>query len=94
MYLTEPYTDDDVSSIWGALEDLTRRDVDLIVLNSAPPGIAWASMQGDILVNKNPRLRLDLMLEKSAEAEDFRDFINDLLRKRRRRRESHATAEP
>jgi len=85
VYLSEPYSDEDVSSIWGALEDLTRRDVDLIILNSAPPGIAWTSMQGRNLVNKNERLRLKLMLEKSSEAEDFRELVMDLLRKRRRR---------
>ena len=85
VYLSEPYSDEDVSSIWGELEDLTHRDVDLIVLNTAPPGIAWTSMQGKTLVNRNARLRLDLMLEKSAEAEDFRELVIDLLKNRRAR---------
>jgi len=94
VYLSEPYSDEDVSSIWGKIEDLTHRDVDLIVLNSAPPGIAWTSMQGKTLVNRNPQLRLDLMLEKSAEAEDFRELLIDLLKKRRAQRgDEHANPE-
>lgn len=89
VYLSEPYSEQDVSDLWGKLEDLTHRDVDLIVLNTAAPGIAWTSMQGKTLVDKNPRRHLELMLEKSGEAEDFREFIVDLLKTRRRGRDEH-----
>jgi predicted nucleotidyltransferase len=92
VYLAPGYSDEDISSIWGRLEDVTHRDVDLIVLNSAPPGISWAGMKGQVLVDKNPRLHLELMLEKSAEAEDFRNFVMDLLRLRERWRDWNASS--
>lgn len=86
VHLAVPYSQEDISSIWSRLEDITHRDVDLIVLNTAPPGIAWAAMKGTLLVDKNPRLRIELMLEKSREAEDFREFVASLLEERRSRR--------
>lgn len=85
VYLTPPYTSGEVTSIWNHLEERLHRDVDLIVLNEAPAGIAWTAMKGKIVVNKNPRLRLELMLEKSREAEDFRQFQLDFWTLRRRR---------
>lgn len=85
VYLAASYSRQDISSIWNRLEDITHRDIDLVVLNDAPPGIAWAAMKGKVIVDKNPRLRLELMLQKSGEAEDFREFQMDFLRERRRR---------
>ncbi|NPV80533.1 MAG: nucleotidyltransferase domain-containing protein [Firmicutes bacterium] len=84
VYLASPYLDQDVADIWNHLEDISHRDVDLIVLNDAPPGISWTAMRGRILVDKNPKLRLELMLAKSREAEDFREFQMDFLRERSR----------
>lgn len=89
VYLAPPYTLDDVTSIWNYLEDSSHRTVDLIVLNEAPAGVAWAAMKGKVLVDKNPRLRLELMLEKSREAEDFRQFQLDFWRLRQRRGRVH-----
>ncbi len=83
VYLAKPYNDKDIHSIWNALEDAIGKDVDLIILNTAPPGIAWTSMQGEILVNKSPRLHLELMLEKSRESEDFRGFVISMLEERK-----------
>ena len=85
VHLSPSYSEEDVSSIWARLEDITHRDVDLIVLNTAPPGIAWTSMKGKVLVDKDPKLHVELMLEKSREAEDFREFVASLLDERRRR---------
>lgn len=84
VYLEPPSGDEDVTTIWNELEDITRQDVDLVVLNHAPPGVAWAAMKGQVLVDKRPRLRLELMLEVSREAEDFREFQIDFWRQRRR----------
>jgi hypothetical protein len=36
-------------------------------------------MQGQVLVDKDPGFHLELMLEEWAEAEDFREFVLDLL---------------
>ncbi len=92
VYLTPGYSEQDISSIWSRLEDLTHRDVDLVVLNSAPAGIAWAAMKGRVLVDKDPKLHLELMLERSAEAEDFREFVMDLLTLRARWRDENAAS--
>lgn len=85
VYLASPYSSHDVTDIWNHLEDLAHRDVDLVVLNDAPPGISWAAMKGEILVDKDPKLRLELMLERSGEAEDFREFQMGFWRERARR---------
>jgi len=82
VYLETPYDLSDVRQLWNELEDLTHRDVDLVVLNDASPGIAWAAMKGRILVNKAPRLAIELMLDKSREAEDFRELQLELIRDR------------
>ncbi|HHV54922.1 MAG TPA: nucleotidyltransferase domain-containing protein [Firmicutes bacterium] len=84
VYLETPYDSSEVRRLWNGLEDLTGRDVDLVVLNDAPPGIAWAAIKGRILVNKAPKLAIELMLEKSREAEDFREFQLDLIKDRSR----------
>lgn len=86
VYLTSPYSANDVSEIWSRLEDITHRDVDLLVLNTAPPIISWTAMKGKVLVDKDPKLHLELMLERSREAEDFREFLMDFWHERRRRR--------
>lgn len=86
VYLSPPYSAEEVTDIWNHLEDIIQRDVDLLVLNDAPPGISWTAMKGKLLVNKHPRLHLELMLERSREAEDFRDFLADFWRERSHRR--------
>jgi hypothetical protein len=88
VYLREPYTPDDVRKIWNGIEDLIRRDVDLVVLNDAPSGIAWTAFRGKVLVKKDARLYLEKMLEYSREAEDFRRMVLEIieLRGRLRRR--------
>lgn len=77
VHLDTAYGDADLTTIWDKLEDITHKDVDLVVLNHAPPGVAWAAMKGKLLVEKKPRLRLELMLEVSREAEDSREFQLD-----------------
>jgi len=86
VYLTPPYSTNDVSEIWSRLEDITHRDVDLLVLNTAPPIISWTAMKGKVLVDKDPKLHLELTLERSREAEDFHEFLMDFWHERRRRR--------
>lgn len=85
VYFAAPYSEHDVKTLWSGIEDIVHRDVDLIVLNSAPPGISWTAMKGKVLVDKDPRLHVELMLDKSREAEDFREFIVAILNDRRRR---------
>ena len=42
-------------------------------------------MKGKVLVDKDPKLHLELMLEKSREAEDFHECLMDFWHERRRR---------
>lgn len=75
VYLRPSFTQADVDDIWAELERMTGKDVDLVVLNDAPPGIAWAAMGGKLVVNKDARLCLEEMLRASREAEDFHTFV-------------------
>ena len=85
VYLTSPHSANDVSEIRSRLEDITHRDVDLLVLNTAPPIISWTAMKGKVLVDKDPKPHLELMLERSREAKDFHEFLMDFWHERRRR---------
>lgn len=77
VYLRPPFHAKEVTAIWNQLEDITRQDVDLVVLNDAPPGISWTAFRGRLLVNKDPRRYLEEMLRLSREAEEFREFLLD-----------------
>lgn len=86
VYLRAPYAAEDVRALWNGIEDLVRRDVDLIVLNEAAPGTAWTAFQGRVLVKKDNGLFIQKMLEFSREAEDLRQTILELADLRRKRR--------
>lgn len=86
VYLGRSFTQADVAAIRTDLERITGKDVDLVLLNDAPPGIAWAAMGGKLLVNKDPRFYLEEMLRVSREAEDFHAFVLDFWDLRRQYR--------
>lgn len=86
VHLEPSFTQADVAAIWADLERITGKDVDLVVLNDAPPGLAWAAMGGKLLVNKDRRLCLEEMLRVSREAEDFHTFVMDFWELRRQYR--------
>lgn len=71
----------------GRLEEIVGAEVDLVSLNTAAPAIASEALRGRKLVIKNERLYLDLLCEKTREAEDLREWTFDLLRLRRQFRE-------
>ena len=86
LYLREPYTAEEVRELWNGLEDICRREVDLVILNEAAPGIAWSACQGDLLVKKDGRLFLQKILDFSREAEDLRQTVFELIALRQRLR--------
>lgn len=88
VYLEKGYEYQDVLRLWGELEDLTGRDIDLVVLDHAAPGVAWTAIRGIPLVIRDYRLYLNYMLDVSREAEDFQGFVRELWEMRRRRRRS------
>lgn len=91
VYLDLPPQEDalyqEITRLLRRLETLLEADVDLIILNTAAPAIAAEALQGKKLVMKDERLYLDLLCEKTREAEDLREWTFDLLRLRRRFRE-------
>ncbi|MBI1987422.1 MAG: nucleotidyltransferase domain-containing protein [Nitrospinae bacterium] len=84
IWLKDFQNQQEINRLWGELEDLLRKEVDLVLLNRASPTIAWAALRGYPLLIRDHRLYLNLLLEVSREAEDFQDFVIDLWRWRRR----------
>ena len=66
--------------IWLDVEKLLKRNVDLIVLNRARSSIASSAISGIPIVIKDRGLYLDFMLRVTAEAEDFRETVEDYWR--------------
>lgn len=77
-----------VDSLWQELEILLHRNVDLIVLNTARPAIAWAAMRGMPLIIRNHEFFIQQMLKISDEAEFIQDFSLDLFHRRQKIREA------
>ncbi|MGB9613323.1 MAG: type VII toxin-antitoxin system MntA family adenylyltransferase antitoxin [Candidatus Margulisiibacteriota bacterium] len=90
VWFAVDYTLDDVNRLQMEIEQLLHRNVDLIVLNSARPTIAWEAIRGKPLLIRSYRLYLRKLLEFSTEAEDFTNFILDLWSWRRRLRGAFA----
>lgn len=90
VWLAEGTLDKDVQLLWDRLEDVVKRPVDLVILNTAAPSLAWAAFRGRPLVVRDRRLFLSLMLRISTEAEDFHEFIEDCWRWRERVRISRS----
>jgi len=78
VYLQEGYSLSTVKKIWSDIEDIVKKDVDLIVLNTASPLIAQAALRGKPIVIKEQALYLNYLLQTTGEAEDFALFLQDL----------------
>lgn len=84
------YDESMVYSLWNQLEDLLKRDVDLIILNNANATIAWEAIRGQKIVIKDEQLYINYMLDVSMEAEDFRNVVYDIYKVRQERRANYA----
>ena len=82
IYLKE-YDIKEVEKIWDELEDLLKKDIDLIVLNNAKPLVAFEAIRGEKIIIKDYDFYVDYMLEVSSEAIDLKEFILDLYKMRR-----------
>lgn len=89
VYLKE-YEEKFVYGLWNELEDLLKRDVDLIVLNIANATVAWEALRGKKIIINDHDFYINYMLEVSMEAEDFRKTVLDIYRYRQERREKNA----
>lgn len=74
----------EVSALWGDLEEIASRQVDLVILNQASPTLAWSVIRGKPLVIKDFQFYLNFLLKVSQEAEDYREFLFDFWRWRQR----------
>lgn len=68
------------------MEEALGKRVDLVLLNTAPPAIAAEALRGIPLLLRDEPLYLDLLCEKTREAEDLMEWTFDLIRLRRRLR--------
>ncbi|HHV75046.1 type VII toxin-antitoxin system MntA family adenylyltransferase antitoxin [Thermoanaerobacterium butyriciformans] len=77
-----------VFELWNDLEDLLKKDVDLVVLNIANATIAWEALRGKKIVVNDENFYLNYMLNVSMEAEDFREVVLDIYKIRQERRKN------
>lgn len=92
-YLKEGYSFERIKEIWGDVEDLLKKDVDLVILNDASPLIGYAAIRGKALTINDYQVYLDYMLRISQEAEDFRNFLLDIRRLKEKLRAERVTHE-
>jgi len=69
------YYNDNEDAIWGELESLLKKEVELLVLNRAPSIISASALRGIPIVINDRGLYLDFMLIITDLAEDFAEFI-------------------
>lgn len=78
VYLKEKYSIETIDDIWLALANILDKDVDLVVLNDAPPLLASRIIrEGLPLVIKDRKGYLDFLIEITEQAEFFREFSHD-----------------
>jgi predicted nucleotidyltransferase len=82
IYLKE-YDINEVEKMWNDLEDLLKKDIDLIVLNISKPLIAFEAIRGDKIIIRDYDFYTDYMLDITSEALDLKEFILDLYKMRR-----------
>ena len=80
VYLENPELED---KIWLEIERIVKKEIDLVIINRAPPAVVWTAIKDGIPLSiKNKALYLDLFLKISSEALDFIEFNLDFLNKR------------
>ncbi|MBI2471237.1 MAG: nucleotidyltransferase domain-containing protein [Planctomycetes bacterium] len=66
---------DGENEIWGDMERLLKKEVELLVLNRVPSTVASSAIRGIPLAINDYGLYLDFMLVVTDVAEDFMDFV-------------------
>lgn len=69
------YYNENENDIWRELENLLRKDVELLVLNRAPSIISASALKGIPIVINDYGLYLDFMLIITDLADDFAEFL-------------------
>ena len=63
------------NEIWGKLQQLLKKEVELLVLNRVSASVAASAIRGIPLVIKNWGLYLNFMESVTSEAIDFRELL-------------------
>jgi len=63
------------SALWADVEDIVKKEVDMVVLNRVPATVAAAALRGQALIIKEQGLYLDFMSAVTDEADSFMDYI-------------------
>jgi uncharacterized protein len=63
------------SELWGDLERILRKEVELLVLNRVPATVAVSAMKGVPLLIRDWNLYLDFFVNITDIAEEFAEFI-------------------
>jgi len=74
--------EEDENRIWLEVERITKREIDLVILNRGSPLIAFEAVRGIPLSIKDRGLYLDFLLDISWEATDLMEFNMDTWRLR------------
>ncbi len=69
------YYHDNEDTIWGELESLLKKEVELLVLNRAPSIISASALRGIPIIINDWDIYLDFMLIITDLADDFAEFI-------------------
>lgn len=69
--------------IWQEIEDILKKDVDLVILNRAPAILSWSIIRkGKPFVIKDRSRFMDILFNISNEAEDFIELNLDAFRRK------------
>lgn len=78
LEIEEPVYYKSEDEIWGDLERILKREVDLVILNRSPVNICdMAAREGLPILIKNRKTFLRYMIAVSNLAVEYRDFVND-----------------
>jgi predicted nucleotidyltransferase len=78
LEIEEPVYYKPENEIWGDLERILQREVDLVILNRSPVNICDVAVkEGRPILIKNRKTFLRYMVAVSNLAEGYRDFVND-----------------
>lgn len=73
------------ADIWRKIEKIVKKEVDMVVINRVPVSLVFSILnRGFPLVIKDRAIFLDLLLQTSSSAIDFREFVFDFWRIKKR----------
>ena len=78
VYIKENYSSSKIDQIWDDLQGISKKDVELLILNNANPSVAWEAIRSIPIVIKDKKKYLDFMLKVSSEALDFQHDLEDI----------------